>query len=269
MRFQRNTVPPWLQAGGVVLAGLVLIASTWRNGAQQSSERSAAISCRDCREHPVTSSGGTESWSAADTFPHARHERLSCLACHEEGSGHGRLTFEPPRGCAVCHHRAPASAKCGSCHRTEELEPPQQATVTVTVPTRQPRPRVVAFLHSSHVSLSCVECHTTPVTLAPAPDKAQCTNCHGEHHAAGRSCSSCHAGVQPRTAHETLDVAHQRCDACHTTTTIARLTPTRSFCSTCHTEEAREHHIGKECSVCHFLAEPDAYRSKLVRPLPG
>ena len=207
--------------------------------------------------------------SAADTFPHARHERLSCLVCHATGTGHGRLTFERPRGCAICHHRAPASARCASCHRTEEYQAPRPATVTVTVPDRQPRPRRVDFLHSPHSSRTCVECHTTPVTLAPPPDKAQCRDCHGEHHAAGRSCSSCHGVVEPKAAHQTLDAAHQRCDACHTATTIAQLTPTRSFCSTCHTETRRDHYVEKECSVCHLLAEPGAYRSRLIAPSPG
>lgn len=212
---------------------------------------------------------GEDAASAADTFPHARHARLSCLVCHATGTGHGRLTFERPRGCAICHHRAPASARCASCHRTEEYQAPRQVTVTVTVPDRQPRSRPVDFLHSPHRSRTCVECHTTPVTLAPAPDKAQCKGCHSEHHAAGRSCSSCHAVVEPKAAHQTLDVAHQRCDACHTATTIAQLTPTRSFCSTCHTDTARDHYVQKECSVCHFLAEPGAYRSRLVAPSPG
>jgi hypothetical protein len=207
--------------------------------------------------------------AVADTFSHDRHTRISCIVCHETGDGHGRLTFQRPRGCAICHHQAPASARCASCHQPEEYASPRQVTVTVAVPDRRPRPRSVDFLHSPHTSRACVECHTTPVTLAPAPEKAQCRDCHAEHHAVGRSCSTCHAGVEPKAAHGTLDVAHQRCDACHTTTTIARLTPTRSFCSTCHAEKARDHYAQKECSVCHFLAEPGAYRSRLVRRSPG
>lgn len=206
---------------------------------------------------------------AADSFSHARHARLSCIVCHATGEGHGRLTFDPPRGCAICHHQAPASARCASCHRTEDYAAPQPVTVTVTVPDRQPRPRPVDFLHSPHMVRTCVECHTTPVTLAPVPAKAQCRDCHNEHHAAGRSCASCHATVEPGPAHQTLEIAHQRCDACHTGTTIAQLTPTRSFCSTCHLEKAREHYVQRECSVCHFLAEPGAYRSRLVSRPPG
>lgn len=205
----------------------------------------------------------------ADSFSHARHERLACIVCHETGEGHGRLTFTAPRGCAICHHQAPASARCASCHQREEYAASHPVTVTVQVADRQPRPRPVGFLHSPHVSRTCVECHTTPVTLAPGPDKAQCRDCHEDHHAAGRTCASCHATVEPGPSHETLEIAHQRCDACHTATTVAQLTPTRTFCSTCHTDKAADHYVQKECSVCHFLAEPDAYRSRLVTPSPG
>lgn len=205
--------------------------------------------------------------AAADSFPHSRHTKLACLVCHETGSGHGRLTFTPPRGCSICHHQAPQEGRCASCHRTAEYSGPRSVTVTVAVPAHQPRSRPVDFLHSPHRSRACVDCHTTPVTLAPGRDKAQCKDCHTEHHAAGRTCSTCHSPVDPGPSHQTLEVAHQRCDACHTPTTIARLTPTRSFCGTCHTEKAKDHYVQKECSVCHFLAEPAAYRPKLsTRP---
>ncbi|MEX2177212.1 MAG: hypothetical protein WD801_00785 [Gemmatimonadaceae bacterium] len=205
--------------------------------------------------------------ASADSFPHARHAKLACLTCHETGAGHGRLTFERPRGCAICHHQAPAADKCASCHRTERYAGPKHATVTVTVPGRSPNPRPVDFLHARHSARSCVECHTTPVTLSPA--QALCQDCHSEHHAADRTCSSCHAIVEPKAEHKTLEMAHQRCDACHTATTVERLTPARSFCSTCHAAKAKDHYDRKECSVCHFLADPDVYRSKLITPPPG
>ena len=200
--------------------------------------------------------------ATADSFPHARHAKLACLVCHQTGTGHGRLTFERPRGCAICHHQAPADSKCGSCHRVTTYARPKQATLTVTVPGRQPNPRPVEFLHSVHDTRSCVECHTTPVSLTPAP--AVCLSCHVEHHAAGRSCSTCHRIAEPRAEHRTLEAAHQRCDACHTATTIARLTPTRTFCGTCHAAKTKNHYEPRECSTCHLLADPGAYRSRLV-----
>ena len=205
----------------------------------------------------------------ADTFSHARHAKLACLVCHETGAGHGRLTFQPPRGCTICHHQAPKPDGCATCHSTEEYAAPQPTTLTVTVPDRAPNPRPVEFLHAVHTTPTCVECHTTPVTLAPSPAKAQCRDCHDEHHAIDRTCSACHTIAEPEVGHTTLEVAHQRCDACHTGTTVARLTPTRSFCSTCHAAKEKDHYDQRECTVCHFLAEPAAYRVKIMTAPPG
>jgi hypothetical protein len=75
--------------------------------------------------------------------------------------------------------------------------------------------------------------------------------------------------ADPKVGHTTLETAHQRCDACHTASTIAQLTPTRSFCATCHISQANDHYDLRECTVCHLLAEPAAYRAKLTSPPPG
>ncbi|MDH5233440.1 MAG: hypothetical protein OEW77_00670 [Gemmatimonadota bacterium] len=219
-------------------------------------------------EPPVASQAAVPAPGAADSFPHARHTSVACLTCHATGSGHGRLTFEPPRGCAICHHQAPAPDKCGSCHRPADYGTPKQETVTITVPGQAPRPRTVAFLHEKHVSSSCVECHTTPVTLAPATEVVTCQACHTEHHAKAADCSSCHQLADPKVAHPLPDVTHQRCDACHTATTVAKLTPTRALCATCHAAKAKDHHDARECTVCHLLADPAAYRAKLLTPQP-
>jgi hypothetical protein len=205
----------------------------------------------------------------ADTFSHARHAKLACLVCHETAAGQGRLTFVPPRGCAICHHQTPRTSECASCHQTEEITPPQAATLMVTVPGAQPHPRPVEFLHGSHAELPCLECHTAPVTLAVAPPKAQCADCHTDHHTVERTCTTCHVVAEPEAAHQNLEVAHQRCDACHTAATVARLTPTRNFCATCHTAKATDHYEPRECTVCHFLAEPRAYQPKLTTLPPS
>ncbi len=206
--------------------------------------------------------------ASTDTFPHSRHTKVACLECHGTGERHGGLTFERPRGCAICHHQDPSPGKCATCHRAEKYGTPKEATVTITVPDREPRPRPVEFLHSRHVSRSCVECHTTPVTMAPAPAAAACNDCHSDHHAESRTCTACHRLADPTVDHRPAEVTHQQCDACHTRTIIAGLTPTRSLCSTCHTAKAAGHYDGKECSTCHFLAAPDAYRVRLTKP-PG
>ena len=201
--------------------------------------------------------------AAPDSFPHSRHEKLACLVCHQTGDGHGLLTFQPPRGCAICHHQAPARARCASCHQTTEYYAPKAVTAVVSVPDHSPRPRQLQFRHELHTKKACTDCHTTPVTLLPSVGKATCRDCHENHHNAGRDCSSCHGPVQPKTFHTSLEASHQRCDACHTPATIARLTPTRSFCSTCHSEKAH-HYEKKECTTCHFLADPQSYRSNLI-----
>lgn len=207
--------------------------------------------------------------AAADTFPHARHEKLACLVCHQTGSGHGRLTFEAPRGCAICHHQDPVRAQCETCHRSEDYGTPKPKTITITVPGSDSRLRPVDFLHATHSARVCTECHTTPVTLALAPVKSECRDCHAEHHAVERQCSACHQIADPKLAHTSPQIAHQRCDACHTRTTIERLTPNRNFCGTCHAANRSNHYEPRECTVCHFLAEPSAYRAHLITRAPG
>jgi hypothetical protein len=203
--------------------------------------------------------------ATADTFPHARHAKLACLVCHSNTSTRSRLTFERPRGCQICHHQAASSARCATCHQQSEMAAPQKASMTVTVPGHPARPRPVDFVHARHTMKKCVDCHTTPVTLAAAPTIAQCKDCHSDHHAAGRACSGCHSVADPKAAHTSLEVAHERCDACHTATTVAELTPTRTFCSTCHAKQAADHYPQQECSACHFLADPGTYRGKLTK----
>ena len=204
----------------------------------------------------------------ADTFSHARHARLACLVCHATTSGDARLTFTPPRGCAICHHQAPATSRCASCHGAEELGAPQPTELTVTVEGAAARPRPVPFLHEGHATVSCLTCHTAPVTLAAPAPIAQCADCHDDHHTVERSCASCHTIADPIAGHATLETAHTRCDACHTPATVARLTPTRTFCITCHTAQGASHYEPRECTTCHFLAEPADFRARIVTVPP-
>jgi len=203
-----------------------------------------------------------------DTFPHDRHKKLTCLTCHLAASGHGSLTFEPPRGCQICHHEAPAKLDCRRCHADDVLTAPVAVEVSVQVPKEEPLARSVGFRHETHAELDCVRCHTTAVTLTPADSARTCQACHADHHAPGRACATCHKTAAITEAHQPPAFRHVECDACHTPARIAGLVPTRSFCLTCHDEE-QDHYAPKECTSCHFLRSPEEFRHQLARsPTP-
>ena len=70
---------------------------------------------------------------------------------------------------------------------------------------------------------------------------------------------------------QTADVARAKsagCVQCHQSATVARLTPTRSFCLTCHSPKV-DHYAPTECTECHFQASPETYRPHLSRPVRG
>jgi hypothetical protein len=198
----------------------------------------------------------------SDTFPHDRHRSLACITCHTTRQGGTRLTFAAPRGCQLCHHQAPAASDCASCHAAGERAGPDTVNAVVEVAGHASRERPVAFRHERHQRLRCVECHSTPVTLDPAPAAAACRTCHENHHAAGQDCAFCHGGADPAKAHATLADFHVACDNCHAEKVVAFLTPDRAFCQTCHADRPA-HYAGRECTVCHFLSSPDGYRAHL------
>ncbi len=200
--------------------------------------------------------------AVSDSFPHARHRRLACLTCHDLRSETQPLTFEPPRGCQICHHQRPAKADCRACHEANQLAAAVAVEVTVAVPRHEPQRRPVQFPHAKHDSLACTRCHVTPVTMAPADSARTCIGCHDQHHAQARDCAVCHRPETAAVKHPAM--THVACDRCHTPATIARLVPTRSFCLACHSPE-QDHHAEKECSVCHFQRSPAELRQQLSR----
>jgi hypothetical protein len=205
----------------------------------------------------------TAAASSSDTFSHQRHRRLACLTCHDLRARERTLTFEAPRGCQICHHQRPAASNCSNCHQDSELADPRRVTVQVAVPRHSLRPREVNFDHQSHRDVACVKCHQAPVSLAATPEAASCSGCHGDHHTVDRDCATCHRTAQIVTAHEPPVDAHLACDRCHTSATVAALTPTRSFCLACHDSEV-DHYPPKECTVCHLQATPEGYRARLT-----
>lgn len=199
-----------------------------------------------------------------DSFEHRPHRRLACIECHTTRSGRGSLTFERPRGCDICHHQAPAASRCGQCHQPDELAG-RSISLHITVPKEPDRIRPVDFVHQTHGRYQCLECHTTPVTMAAPPRTATCRNCHENHHDAARDCSACHTGYDIRARHSPdVEASHQRCDACHTASTVELLLPNRSFCTTCHTAQRTDHHPNRECAACHLLSEPAEWKRRLT-----
>ncbi len=200
----------------------------------------------------------------ADSFEHRRHTGVACLTCHAVNSNR-RLTFEAPRGCQICHHQAPAQSRCETCHEAAERAAPHAEIVRVAANDRPARARTVSFRHDAHNDVACTTCHTEPVSLAPRDSVRQCVACHEDHHQANRACATCHTAdsAAVRVAHAPPADAHAGCNACHRTATVARLVPDRQFCLACHTRQ-QQHEAGRECSTCHFLEDPLAYRRHLL-----
>lgn len=199
-----------------------------------------------------------------DSFEHKQHQSLTCVTCHLSASRYAVLNFEVPRGCDICHHREVAAGDCSQCHTTAKLAPRLWARLSVTVQGTPTRIGPAAFDHETHRSRECRECHTTPVTMAPAAEARTCVSCHEDHHAAERNCSGCHVGQGLQAGHVRPAEPHAECDACHEPQTIARLTPTRSLCATCH-EAQRTHYPDRECTACHFQSSPATFRQHLQR----
>ncbi len=202
--------------------------------------------------------------AVADSFEHAKHKKLACVNCHDVKSKVSKVTFVAPRGCFACHHQAPANDKCAQCHGPDEvkgLSHVERLVVKTTAPKAVTRTRDVTFRHEAHADAKCLDCHATPVMLGPTPKAKACEGCHDQHHAAQVGCATCHNAQTNRDAH--TRAAHVECTACHARETVQRLQPDRKFCLSCH-EATVDHYPAQECTQCHMLASPDAWRPRLL-----
>ncbi len=99
----------------------------------------------------------------SDSFSHPRHKKLACLTCHLSTSGQ-KLTFEPPRGCQICHHQDPLKADCTKCHEQGSLPEIVAVPVSIAAAGKPARERTVSFRHEKHTDLKCTACHGQAVT---------------------------------------------------------------------------------------------------------
>jgi hypothetical protein len=230
--------------------------TSWRHDAQRDAPKGKGDA-----PPPEAPPGDVSIRAPPDSFEHARHTTLDCITCHDTPAG-DRLTFAAPRGCQICHHQAPATNDCASCHAAGP-EAPRTVHPRVTVAGRPPRPHTAQFRHTVHDALRCAACHTTPVSLAPGPEAAGCTGCHALHHGPDRDCAACHAETaERRAAHAPPVEAHVACSACHAPAVVELLYPDRSFCLACHAQQ-RDHHTDRPCTECHLQMSPDAFADRL------
>ena len=184
--------------------------------------------------------------AAADTFPHARHEKLftTCAACHAGIAAGDTATMMPsPELCAGCHN--------GDMVRRVDWQP------------RARRATNLKLDHGPHVAMfegmeggaetACPRCHARADSL-PFMDVGRarperCVDCHGQgapSHLAQQQCEPCHVSLHEARG---LDVAAIRafpkppshdsagwvlghreaagggtCAVCHA----------RNFCASCH-----------------------------------
>jgi len=188
--------------------------------------------------------------AVADTFPHARHEKLftTCDACHAGiATGDTASMMPSPELCAGCHN--------GDMVRQVSWQPqPRRATNLALDHT----PHVAMFVGmEGGAETACQRCHARADSL-PFMDVGRarperCLGCHGEgapSHLAQAQCQPCHvplheasglsaetiAGFPKPPSHDSANwvLRHRQaagggtCATCHT----------RDFCASCHVNAA-------------------------------
>ena len=180
-------------------------------------------------------------------FSHRIHRVLSCGGCHDQKNTHGTVTVRKADECAACHHSAERSVSCEGCHKKGgKLEKAIPRSVTMKTSADTPaRTRTLPFAHRTHRDLDCKGCHTSGIRLGVTRD---CQSCHKEHHVAERTCATCH--VPAKDLH--LRDSHEGCagSSCHSNAEVLALTPSRTVCLACHTEQVN-HKPKRECAECH------------------
>jgi hypothetical protein len=180
-------------------------------------------------------------------FSHKTHKVLACGGCHTNNGA--TLTVKTKADCASCHHAAERPIACEGCHSLKkELDKVLPKSLTMHTSQNTPvRTRTATFNHVKHRDLECKGCHTSGVMLSVTKD---CASCHTEHHNPERVCASCHTPA--KSLH--VRASHDGCAGagCHTNADVLALTPSRTTCLVCHTEQVN-HKPKRECAECHAV----------------
>lgn len=233
----------------------------------------ATTSCAHCHYGVEAATAATVFGQRFDHAAHVLRADVACRECHSPADyfragerrvdpEHGQTTVTAEQ-CRSCHHIR-TKVPCVSCHdraRTAEISVPWELTVTArSKPERVTRTRRVSFRHGDHLEVECSRCHAPRRDVRAA---AACTDCHTAHHADVADCTACH-GSAAQTAH-TVE-SHFGCTQCHARETLEILTPTRPFCSSCHTAQGEDHFPGEPCAVCHLRLSPAEVKQRILRP---
>jgi len=182
-------------------------------------------------------------------FSHGPHRDLECSACHSSKIRHGALILHSEADCQSCHHERPGRDNCVQCHPPAAIHAPSVGNITFTLSgVQQTATHRIRFEHQKHQSVPCVRCHTNSLTRAP--DGANCSACHDQHHGPNANCTVCHTGPNTIAAHTVDD--HGNCTQCHGAKVENLPLTTRAACLVCHTAQVN-HAPGRVCENCHHV----------------
>ncbi|HEU4996674.1 MAG TPA: hypothetical protein VFT29_17780, partial [Gemmatimonadaceae bacterium] len=283
VRFLLNTVPPWVQAGGVV-AGAVVAVFVLRflflrrraiGGWLASRTVGVKVALAAAGVVVVAGAGaaGTATWNytqhandfctgchvmnpAFQRFGNAenKHGRLSCHSCHQQSvfaSARQLYLWVAERPERIGAHAKVPNRVCETCHVTGDTAAWQRVAATAGH-------RVHLESDSSALKgLQCVSCHGVEVhRFKPVKETCGQSNCHAPNETSivlgkmatqtVRHCTSCHAFTADVPALATRDSAR------------GTLVPGKPECLGCHEmqrvladfNEGQDPHGGK-CGTCH------------------
>jgi hypothetical protein len=192
----------------------------------------------------------------AARFAHGDHRGQTCASCHSSRLRHGEVLVRSPADCQRCHHVGAGRDQCVTCHTTADLRRSVQerARAFPLLANRATVTRRIAFDHERHAAVSCVRCHSNPVSRAP--EGADCASCHASHHRSSSDCTTCHAAASPLAKHRAEDHPSCATASCHGARAQG-LPASREACLMCHTAQVR-HVPGRACEQCHRVMEPEA-----------